>query len=292
MKPYLAVRIDVDTYPGLYLGLPSLLATLEDLGVRSTIFLPTGSDSSGLALARVLRSRDRFLQLTRARPGGSSFFRIALAGILFPVRSMSSGLLFWRDRLRDQELSLHGHDHWRWLHNIDLWSERRITTEIARGCQTFAGVIRRLPVGFGAPGWRSSPASLAGIERFDFSYAADCRGLFPFVPEGGTVPQLPTTLPTLEETLRARTGDPRTLLDTIPRALETAGYHCYCVHAELEGMRFPGFLRSLLETALSKGAEVGTLGAVVAAHGELPVCSIGRRFVPGRLEAVSHQENT
>jgi undecaprenyl phosphate-alpha-L-ara4FN deformylase len=292
MKPYLAIRIDVDTYPGLYLGLPSLLSTLEDLGVRTTIFLPTGPDSSGLALARVLRSPGRLRQLTRARPGGSSFFTIALAGILFPVRLMSSGLRFWRDRLQDHELSLHGHDHWRWLHNIDQWSERRITAEIAQGCKTFASVMQRLPVGFGAPGWRSSPASLAGIEHFGFSYSADCRGLSPFVPEGKTVPQLPTTFPTLEEVLRARTGGPRTILDSIPRALETTGYHCYCVHTELEGMRFPEFLRSLLETALSRGAAVGTLGAVVSTQEELPICHVGSRLLPGRMEIVSYQEHT
>jgi undecaprenyl phosphate-alpha-L-ara4FN deformylase len=203
---------------------------------------------------------------------------------------MSSGLFYWRHQLRDHELSLHGHDHWRWLHNIDHWSERRITTEIARGWGTFADVLQRRPAGFGAPGWRSSPSSLAGIEHFGFSYAADCRGLFPFVPVGRTVPQLPTTLPTLEELLRARAGDPSTLLASIPEALETAGYHCYCVHAEVEGMRFPHFLRALLETAMSLGSAVGSLGAILPALGELPVCAVRRRLMSGRFEEVTHQE--
>jgi undecaprenyl phosphate-alpha-L-ara4FN deformylase len=205
---------------------------------------------------------------------------------------MSAGLLYWRERLNGHELCLHGHDHWRWLHNIDHWSERKIASEIERGCQTFVRVLQYLPIGFGAPGWRCSPASLAAIEQFPFTYAADCRGSTPFIPEGRTLPQLPTTLPTLEETLRAGMRNTRSLLQTIGDALQAPGYHCYCAHAELEGMRFPGFLESLLEIALSRGAEVGPLGTAVAAQGELPVCGVSSRLVRGRREKVSCQAVT
>ena len=106
-----------------------------------------------------------------------------------------------------------------------------------------------------------------------------------------TVPQLPTTLPTLEEAFRGRTGDARTLLEAIQEALEIADYHCYCVHTEVEGMRFPNFLRSLLEMVLSRGVSVGTLGAIAATQRDLPHCHIEQRLLPGRFDSVSYQGN-
>jgi undecaprenyl phosphate-alpha-L-ara4FN deformylase len=45
-------------------------------------------------------------------------------------------------------------------------------------------------------------------QRLGFCYASDCRGKFPFIPviDGEIVlcPQLPTTLPTLDELLAHR----------------------------------------------------------------------------------------
>lgn len=286
MSPYFALRIDVETAPGLLIGLPSLLATLKTRGLKATIMVPTGPDRSGLALTRVLKSPWRIRQMLRLRPGGRAAVMSFLAGIAVPVRSMAPYLRASRLAVAGHDVALHGHDHWAWIHRCRDWPASRTDLEVRRGVASFARALGFLPHGFGAPGWVVTDASLWAVDAGGFRYAADCRGTAPFVPEGMQTPQLPTTLPTLEEILR-QSGAAGDLWPRLDR-LGECPYACYCAHAEIEGMRAPDFLSRLLDRVQGTVA-VGPLSEAPALAGPLPACRIEPTRVAGRFDPVAGQ---
>ena len=80
-------------------------------------------------------------------------------------------------------------------------------------------------------------------QRLGFSYCSDTRGSVPFVPvyQGEIIacPQLPTTLPTLDEMIGSDGSTTDNVADhllELTSARSPAG-HVYTLHAELEGMK-------------------------------------------------------
>jgi len=96
-------------------------------------------------------------------------------------------------------------------------------------------------------------------KELEFVYCSDTRGTHPFLPlvAGKPVacPQLPTTLPTLDELIGVNGITEGNVVDEILRRSEhPLPYgHVYTLHAELEGMR----LRPVFEALLSGWSERG-----------------------------------
>jgi len=291
MKQRLAIRIDVDTIQGLHHGLPVLLGILEDTGVRATIFLPTGPDVPSLTLARIAFSPERIQQMLRLRPAGRRCFDLAIAGLLTQPLFFYQTLPGIRNKLLDHELALHGYDHWRWIFNIHRWSTQRVKTEIRRGLERFKSVFGHDPIGFGAPGWQTTPASISAVDAFTFSYASDCRGSAPFRPLGYRTPQIPTTLPTLEDAVRISDRNEEMFLNGVLQRLENSLNNCYCAHCETEGIRFPSFFHDLISQAKERNITVCPLSELIR-DDTLPEDVIEYRRIPGRFDSVSWQTTT
>lgn len=81
------------------------------------------------------------------------------------------------------------------------WTHR----ELSRACDAFNELFGRAPRSFAAPGWQINPHLLREEEALGFDFASDVRGQHIFLPESQGVhsncPQIPTTLPTLDELL-------------------------------------------------------------------------------------------
>ncbi|MCU0612166.1 MAG: hypothetical protein MUE60_10305, partial [Candidatus Eisenbacteria bacterium] len=144
-----------------------------------------------------------------------------------------------------------------------------------------------MPTAFGAPGWVVTDSTLRAVDAAGFRYASDCRGTSPFLPEGMRTPQLPTTLPTLEEIVRAG-GTMADLWTNLEAEVGKRTYSCYCAHAEVEGMRFPEFLPRFLDRVQGM-VTVGPLGDALADQAELPVHRVAHTLIPGRFDSVASQ---
>jgi peptidoglycan/xylan/chitin deacetylase (PgdA/CDA1 family) len=103
----------------------------------------------------------------------------------------------------------------------------------------------------GAPGWRMNRYAFRYAQRLGFRHGSDTRGTGPFIPvvrgELVACPQLPTTLPTLDELL----AEGITLDEAVRRLLEASRDpaptgHVYALRAEVEGTVFAPALRALL----------------------------------------------
>jgi hypothetical protein len=107
------------------------------------------------------------------------------------------------------------------------------------------------------------------------------------------VPQLPTTLPTLDELVGVDGATPD---DAVARVLERSREappqgHVYTLHAELEGGRLAPHFERLLEGWRALGYELVSMRALYAAldPAALPRCRVREGSVPGRSGTLALQ---
>ena len=135
-----------------------------------------------------------------------------------------------------------------------------------------------------APGWHTSRHALRLTQRFGFEYASDTRGIGPYMPvcDGELVlcPQLPTTLPTLDELI----DHPDTAHERVLEATAAAGEadDVFALRAELPARRSsppssgcskagaPEAAKSSPSEACSKSLEPARLPRHVVAWNEIP----------------------
>jgi len=287
--PFLALKVDVDTFRGTREGVPRLVALLERKGVHATFLFSVGPDHTGRAIRRIFR-RGFAGKVRRTSVLQHYGLKTLLYGVLLPGPHIGRCC---RQELRAVavagfEVGLHAHDHVRWQDGVAHANEPWTRRELIRGRDAFAEAFGRAPTVHGAAGWQMNEFALSLQHELGFTLASDTRGGEPFMPitcSGEVpVPQLPTTLPTLDELIgRPDLGnvDPvRHLL-----ALTRDGRdHVYTLHAELEGGTYLQAFEALLNGWLAQGYALGSLGQSAARLDldAIPRCAIDQGMVAGR----------
>ena len=129
---------------------------------------------------------------------------------------------------------------------------------MGKACARFADIFAEPAKAHGAAGWRMNRHALRLTQRLGFDYASDCRGNHPFIPviDGEIIacPQIPTTLPTLDEILALEPGfSPSQAADRILQLSSVIpGDHVFNLRAELEGMQFGRAIEHLITGWKSK----------------------------------------
>jgi undecaprenyl phosphate-alpha-L-ara4FN deformylase len=292
----IALKIDVDTYRGTRDGVPRLAAALERAGARATFLFSVGPDHTGRAIKRVFR-RGFLGKVRRTSVTQHYGVKTLLYGVLLPGPHIG---LRCRPIMREVahrgfEVGVHTYDHIKWQDGVarasEPWTRRQLT--LAR--EEFIRVFDRPPEAHGAAGWQVN-GSVPGLEReLGFRYASDTRGQGPFVPVVAgkeiPVPQLPTTLPTLDELIgREDLGG----VDPVEHLLgltEPGGDQVFTLHAELEGGAYLGGFERLLRAWRARGFDLVDL-ATYAQRLELarlPRCPIVSGTVEGRSGTLAVQ---
>ncbi|MEO8408979.1 MAG: polysaccharide deacetylase family protein [Propionivibrio sp.] len=301
----LALKIDVDTWRGTREGVPRLLRILQKHGLRATFLFSLGPDHTGRAIRRVFRKG--FLQkVSRTSVVEHYGLRTLLYGTLLPgpdIGRREAGLLR-SVRAAGHEVGIHCWDHIRWQDNVVDADADWTAREMQRAAERFAEIFAQPPLTHGAAGWQMNRAAYLLERELGFDYASDVRGVGPFQPvdDAGKpigVPQLPTTLATLDELigldgLTAANVDQHLLSQTTA----LAGPQVYTLHAELEGMRLDATFERLLVGWRDQGYRLGsccdlfetldttTLPRHRLAYGELPGRS-GHLALQGELYRVA-----
>jgi undecaprenyl phosphate-alpha-L-ara4FN deformylase len=293
-----ALKIDVDTYRGTREGAPRLADLLERLGVRATFLFSLGPDHTGRAIRRALR-RGFLGKVKRTSVIEHYGVRTLLYGVLLPGPHIGRRCL---EPLRDIagrgfEVGVHTWDHVRWQDGVAGASEAWTRREMTSARDQFMEVFARAPLVHGAAGWQMNRFVPALEQQLGFRYASDTRGRGPFLPVFGdavsAVPQLPTTLPTLDE-LIGRTdlggADPVDHLLALTQSAPGRD-QVFTLHAELEGGRYLGAFERLLRAWQQRGVHLTDLAGYVATLDVrgLPHCSIVADEVPGRSGTLAVQ---
>jgi undecaprenyl phosphate-alpha-L-ara4FN deformylase len=277
----LHLRVDVCTYRGLRDGVPALLDLLRRAKARATFFITFGPDASGLALLKLLNPAFAW-KMFRTKAGSTYGCATAFYGTLLPSPLVGSGLTDVVKRVRDEghEVGAHGWDHRRWQDRLPKYKPDRLRDEFRQMLEAYERVLGVRPASFAAPAWLVSPLLLDLEAEARLAWASDVRGTRPFLPvfEGRehAVPQLPVTLPTLDE-CQGRMTDEEFAKETLRLAAGQPDYCCFTAHAESEGRAHRGVLEAILSGA---GRPVSPLGE--APRADLPRLAMGMGRVMGR----------
>jgi len=286
----LAIKIDVDTFRGTREGVPRLIDLLKKHGAGATFLFSLGPDHTGRALRRVFRP-GFFSKVARTSVVEHYGVRTLLYGTLLPGPDIGRRCRDILRRTRDAgfEVGVHCWDHVRWQDFVTRrdaeWTEREMQRAMDRFHEVFGEPART----WGAAGWQLNRHA-AWFEERHFPYASDTRGRGPFQPTWDGVaigcPQLPTTLPTLDELIGLHGDVVAHLL-----SLTGKGDHVFTAHAELEGGKLLPQFEALLAGWKAQGYELvaaETLWRTIDAA-RLPRCEVIQHEVPGRSGTLAVQ---
>ena len=274
----IALKIDVDTYPGAQHGVPALTECLTRLDACATFFFALGPDYSGC------EGRN---SLARYYPWLSRIY-----GRYWPAPEIGKRCaeLMRQTAASGFETGIHGWNRVFWERKIGKAEARWAENDLFRACARYAEIFAEKPLAHAAPAWLTTRQILRLTQRLGFSYASDSRGCHPFIPviDGEIIacPQLPTTLPTLDEILAIEPGyTPEQAADRIIQlALSIPGDHVVTLRAELEGAKFPGLAERLLHAWKDAGCQVVALRELRASLDldTLPRHTVLFGTIPGR----------
>lgn len=294
----LALKIDVNTYRGTRDGVPRLIEILKARGAGATFLFSLGPDKSGRAITRMFQSgvMKRAWRTSLIRNYG---LKTLLYGTLLPAPDIGLECADQMRATRDAgfEVGIHGYDRVQWQRraaNADAdWTRKQMEAACSRFEEIFGEPARV----HGAPGWQMNRYAYRLTQRLGFSYCSDTRGGTPFIPifqaEIIACPQLPTTLPTLEELIgtSGQTEDSVTerILELTARPSPTG--HVFTLQAELEGGRLAPQFETLLDGWRDQGHKLVSLGDYLdsLAFHDLPRHVVGTGPVPGQPDPVALQ---
>ncbi len=298
----LALKVDVDTYRGTREGVPRLVELLRRRGAGATFLFSLGPDHTGRAVRRALRPG--FMgKVKRTSVLEHYGLRTLLYGTLLPGPDIGRRCAAELRAVRAAgfETGIHCWDHVRWQDYVAAkdaaWTER----ELARACARFEEVFGAPARVHGAAGWQTNEYAARYLAAHGFAYTSDTRGTHPFRPDWGegfvAVPELPTTLPTLDELIGLDGVTPENVADRLltltarPDAQGHAGPHVYTLHAELEGARLAPAFERLLEGWRAQGYSLVSLADAARAldPARLPRHTVVRGNVPGRSGRLAAQ---
>jgi peptidoglycan/xylan/chitin deacetylase (PgdA/CDA1 family) len=295
----IALKIDVDTYRGTLEGVPRLVADLGARDVVASFYFSLGPDHTGRALKRVFRPG--FLAKVQRTSVVSHYgLRTLMYGVLLPgphiARRARAALL--AVAAAGHETGIHCYDHVYWQDHVAArgadWTRRQVELAAAAYREAFGHAARS----HCAAGWQVNPHLFALEDELGLDYASDTRGQAPFLPAmagyRGRCPQLPTTLPTLDELVGVDGlsvgGAVERLLDE-SAAPPAGGVHVFTLHAELEGQRFAPEFARLVDVWRARGASLVTLGELRRRLGaaRLPAHEVVLGEIPGRSGTLALQ---
>jgi len=286
----LALKIDVDTFRGTQEGVPRLVDLLRRHDAGATFLFSLGPDHTGRALRRVFRP-GFFSKVARTSVVEHYGLRTLLYGTVLPGPDIGRRCAAILRATRDAgfEVGIHCWDHVRWQDFVSArdaeWTER----EMQRAMDRFREVFGHEAKTWGAAGWQMNRHA-AWFEERHFPYASDTRGTHPFQPvwDGVAIgcPQLPTTLPTLDELLGLHEDVVQHLL-----SLSGRGDHVFTAHAELEGGKLLREFDALLTGWKAQGYELVATEALwrTVDSARLPRCEVIQAEVPGRSGTLAVQ---
>lgn len=282
----LALRIEVATLRGTREGVPRLAAALKEHRAGATFLFNLGPDRTG----RVLGSLPRVPKLKCYGPVA------LLSGTLLPGADIGARCadVMRAVRMEGFETGVFAFDRSAWLRGVAAAGESWTKSAMQRACERHEEIFSSQALTHGAPGWRMNRYAFRYTQRLGFRHCSDTRGTGPFIPvvrgEIAACPQLPTTLPTLDE-LFAMELNPD---EAVRRLLELSRHpppagHVFTLRAEIEGGTFEPVLRALLQGWQALGQKPVSLREYAA---DLDLARLPRRViieqsVPGLRDSVA-----
>jgi peptidoglycan/xylan/chitin deacetylase (PgdA/CDA1 family) len=286
----LALKIDVDTLRGTREGVPNLVLLLKKHGADATFLFSLGPDHTGRALKRVFRP-GFFGKVRRTSVVRHYGLKTLMYGTVLPGPDIGrrAGDVMRATRDAGFEVGIHTWDHVRWQDGVAHANAAWTRAEMQRACDRYTDIFGTPPLTHGAAGWQMNVHALRLTQRMGFEYCSDGRGAHPHLPvwNGELIrcPQLPTTLPTMDELIgRDGVTEANVAAHILERTKDITAPQVYTLHAELEGMRLAPAFEQLLVGWKAQGWRLGSMRALLDTLQPLalPRCVVGPGEIDGR----------
>jgi undecaprenyl phosphate-alpha-L-ara4FN deformylase len=286
----LALKVDVDTLRGTREGVPGLVMLLKKHGADATFLFSLGPDHTGRAIRRVFRP-GFFGKVRRTSVVRHYGVKTLLYGTVLPGPDIGrrAGDVMRATRDAGFEVGIHTWDHIRWQDGVAKANAAWTRAEMQRACDRYTDIFGTAPLAHGAAGWQMNAHALRLTQRLGFEYCSDGRGTHPHLPvwNGELIrcPQLPTTLPTLDELIgREGITESNVAAHLLERTREDSASHVYTLHAELEGMRLAPAFEQLLVGWKAQGWRLVSMRTLLETLQPLalPRCEVGPGAIEGR----------
>jgi undecaprenyl phosphate-alpha-L-ara4FN deformylase len=294
----LALKIDADTYRGTRDGVPRLVEMLQRHSAGATFLFSLGPDHTGRAIKRVFRPG--FMKKVSRTSVVEHYGVVTLLyGTALPGPDIGLRCADVMRSVRDAgfEVGIHTWDHIKWQDCIATADAAWTAREMQHACDRYEKIFGERARVHGAAGWQMNRHAYRLTQQLGFDYCSDTRGTHPFIPiydaEIIACPQLPTTLPTLDELIGANGLTPDNVADYVlqlSRNPPPTG-HVYTLHAELEGMKLAPLFERLLDGWRAAGYELVSLRDYfdTLESKALPRHVVTRAEIPGRSGALALQ---
>ena len=286
-----ALKVDCDTYVGTRDGVPRLLEVFAARGIRATFFFSYGPDRSGVAVKRVFTKRGFLAKMLRSRAASLYGFPTVLYGTFLAspmIGERCEGQIRAAARA-GHETGVHGWDHVGWHDHLDSWTDDKIGEEYGRAHEEHRRIFGSPARSSAAPGWTANARSLAAEEEHSLLYTSNTRGGVPFFPSASgrvfRTLEIPSTLPTLDETLAwpdlVTDEDQLAFFRGLARDTQI-----HTIHVEVEGRsKLPLFCR-ILDAWIADGISFVTLEDLareaLAERDRIPTRELKRTRLRGR----------
>jgi peptidoglycan/xylan/chitin deacetylase (PgdA/CDA1 family) len=260
----LGLKVDVDTFRGTSEGVPRMAELLKRHGAGATFLFSLGPDHTGRALRRALRP-GFFSKVSRTSVLSHYGVKTLLYGTLLPGPDIGRRCADILRGVRDEgfEPGIHCWDHVEWQDKVAqadaAWTERQMLLALER----FQSIYGEKPRTWGAAGWQTNRYAHRLMDRLGVDYSSDTRGVSPFMPCWGDErfahPELPTTLPTLDEVIGLGGVDESNVAGHILGLTGKRENQVYTAHAELEGGKLLAAFDTLLSGWTTQGYEIVSL---------------------------------
>ena len=287
----LALKIDVDTLRGTREGVPTLVTLLKKHGADATFLFSLGPDHTGRAIKRIFRP-GFFGKVRRTSVVRHYGMKTLLYGTVLPGPDIGRRAADVMRATRDAgfETGIHTWDHVRWQDGVASADAEWTQAEMQRACERYTEIFGTAPLAHGAAGWQMNVHALRLTQRLGFEYCSDGRGTHPHLPvwhaELIRCPQLPTTLPTLDELVgRDGVNEGNVAAHLLELTKETrASGHVFTLHAELEGMALAPAFEQLLIGWKAQGWTLVSMRTLLETLQPLalPRCEIAPGTIEGR----------
>jgi undecaprenyl phosphate-alpha-L-ara4FN deformylase len=257
----IGLRICVNSLRGAEQGVPNLLRLLDEYKLHASFFFALGPDKSGRWQGR------RALQPWRSQLNLKS--RLYGTLLLPPDITRRAADTLRAVANAGHEVGLLAYDWHGWVTNAAFADETWTEDQLTRAVERFETVFHKRPKAFAAAAWQVNPNLLKLEQELGFDYASDVRGKSIFFPVLQDVesrcPQIPTTLPTLDDLLK-RGGE--ISADNVHEYLYAESQyilphgHVYALNAEMEGMAYLPLMEKLVVMWKGYGEGLTSLGAL------------------------------
>ncbi|MDO4952876.1 MAG: polysaccharide deacetylase family protein [Synergistaceae bacterium] len=289
----LAVKVDVDTLRGYVEGVPRMLDIFAKHGVKASIYFSFGPDNSGKAIRRIFR-KGFISKMLRTKAPSTYGIKTLMYGTLLPAPLIvpENPDIVKRAFSEGHETGIHAWDHVYVQDCLAGISKEKYLKLYGMASALYEEICGCKASSVAAPGWQLSHAVLESEQELGLAFASDVRGYSPFLPvfEGVeyNVPQIPSTLPTMDEIY----GLPGVNDETIPGIWYDGmdkEWNVVTVHAEMEGISKAGVLDRFLTLCKDRGTEFFTLGEY-AAQAPLSRCEVVMGNLTGRAGTLAVQK--